>query len=188
MEPTVALHRALDQTTGIVDRITDDQLDRPTPCEDFDVTALLNHTVASMQGLANAASGEPWDMATYGQDLLGGDPVGTFRAAASSLREATAGDDVLDRPWNMPFGESPGSQAINIAIMEVVQHGWDLARATDQRDVPFDDELSETALELARKNLPPDDQRPAAAFGPSVPAADDAPAHDRLAAFMGRTP
>jgi uncharacterized protein (TIGR03086 family) len=187
MEPTVALHRALDQLSAVVDATTADQYGLPTPCEDFDVKTLLNHTVASVRGLADAAAGTTWDMSMYGRDLLGDDPAGSFATAASALREATTGEDVLDRAWAMPSGESPGAQAIAIGILEVTQHAWDLARATGQ-DVAFDRELSEHALELAQQNLPPDDQRPPAAFGPSVPVDDAAPAHDRLAAFMGRTP
>ena len=187
MEPDQALHRALDQIERIAGAIGTDQLDRSTPCTDFDVRALLNHTAVSMQGLADAASGRAWDMAAYGADVLGADPIGSFRTAAGALRDATSADDVLDRNWNMPFGETPGRQAIAIAIMEVAQHAWDLAGGTAQ-DVDFDQELAEQALELARANMPPDDQRPEGTFGPPVPVADDAPAADRLAGFMGRMP
>jgi uncharacterized protein (TIGR03086 family) len=187
MEPTDALRRALDQSERIVESIDPTQLDRPTPCTEFDVKALLNHTVASVQGLANAASGETWDMATYGHDLLGDDPVGAFKAAAAALRSATSGDDTLTREWAMPFGPTPGERAIAIGIMEVTQHGWDLAKATAPAPA-FDEDLAAAALEVAKANMPPDDQRPAETFGPSVPVADDAPASDRLAAFLGRTP
>lgn len=187
MEPDQALHRALDQIERIAGGIRPDQLERPTPCTEFDVRALLNHTTASLQGLADAASGRTWDMGTYGRDLLGDDPIGSFTTGVRALRAAASPDDVLERMWSMPFGDTPGRQAIAIAIMEVAQHGWDLARATDQ-DVVFDDELAETALELAKANMPPDDQRPEGTFGPPVPVPDDAAAADRLAGFMGRTP
>ena len=188
MEPTTALHRAIDQTSTIVAAIDPDQFGRSTPCDDFDVKSLLNHTVASVQGLANAASGTPWDLAAYGRDVLGDDAKQSFATEAERLRDATPEDgDTLERNWNMPFGETPGAQAIAIGIMEITQHGWDLARATGQQP-DFDDELSETALELARKNMPPDDKRTPDSFGPSVEIADDAPAHDRLAAFLGRRP
>ena len=188
MEPTTALHRALDQTSTIVAAISDDQYGQSTPCDEFDVKALLNHFVASVQGLADAASGTTWDMGAYGRDVLGDDPKQTFADAADRLRQAAPQDPgTLERNWNMPFGETPGAQAIAIAIMEITQHGWDLAKATGQQP-DFDDELAEATLELARQNMPPDDQRPEGTFGPPVPVADDAPATDRLAAFMGRTP
>jgi uncharacterized protein (TIGR03086 family) len=187
MEPTEALHRALTEITRISDGIVRDDLAHSTPCEDFDVKALLNHTVASMQGLAEAASGRPWDMSAYGRDVLDDDPKEAVRSAAAALRDATSAADILERPWAMPGGDRPGAQAIAIGIMEVAQHGWDLARATGQQPA-LDPAVSELALELARQNLPPDDERPPAAFARSVPVGDDAPAHDRLAAFMGRQP
>jgi uncharacterized protein (TIGR03086 family) len=188
MEPTTALHRALDQTSAIVAGIDDGQLGLPTPCADFDVRALLNHTVASLDGLADAATGSTWDLTAYGRDVLGDDPKGTFLRAAERLREATPSDgDTLERTWNMPFGETPGSRSIAIAILGVTQHGWDVAKATGQQP-DYDEELAEAALELAHQNMPPADQRTPESFGPPVPVADDAPAHDRLAAFLGWTP
>jgi uncharacterized protein (TIGR03086 family) len=190
MEAHETLHRAITQAERVVAKIDDDDLTRPTPCTDFDVKALLNHLVASTDGLAKAAAGEKWDMATYGQDVLGDDPKGAFSRAATNLREATPDPSSLDRTWNMPFGESPGHQGVGIAIMELAQHSWDLARATDQADDAgtFDDEVSESALDLARTFMPPNDKRSPESFGPTVDVADDAPVHDQLAAFLGRTP
>ena len=189
MEPTEALHRAIDQAQRIVANIEPSQLGDPTPCTDFDVKGLLNHLVASVQGLADAASGQKWDLGAYGRDVLGDDPSGAFDTAADRLRAAVPGPSALEQEWAMPFGDSPGAQSIGIGIMEVAQHGWDLAKATGQDDpANFDDELSVTALELAQQNMPPDDQRPEGQFGPSVPVPEDAPPHDRLAGFMGRTP
>ena len=49
---------------------------------DFDLRALLNHTVASLDGLADAATGSTWDLTAYGRDVLGDDPRGTFLRAA----------------------------------------------------------------------------------------------------------
>jgi hypothetical protein len=95
MEPDQALHRALDQIDRIAGGLGPDQLDRPTPCAGFDVGPLLNHTTASLQGLADAASGRTWDMGTYSRDLLGDDPVGsegTFGPPVPVPADATAAD------------------------------------------------------------------------------------------------
>jgi uncharacterized protein (TIGR03086 family) len=186
MEAHETLHRAIDQAARLVDDLGDDDLAKPTPCDQFDVKALLNHLVASTDGLANAATGQTWNMATYGQDLVGDDPKGAFARAATRLRDATATSDTLERTWKMPFGESPGSRAIPIGIIELAQHAWDLGKATGRTDL--DEELGATALELAQQNMPPDDQRSPETFGKSVPVADDAPAPDRLAGFLGRQP
>jgi uncharacterized protein (TIGR03086 family) len=190
MDAHETLHQAIAQAERIADRIGDDDLARPTPCADFDVRALLNHLVASTEGLADAASGEQWDTSTYGQDLVGDDPKGAFRRATTKLRDATADPSALERTWAMPFGPSPGAQGAGIGIMELAQHAWDLAKATGQADDPgaFDDDVSRMALDLGRKFMPPDDQRPAEAFGPTVDVPDDAPLHDQLAGFLGRQP
>ncbi len=187
MDNLDALHRGLDQMERIVRAISPTQYDRPTPCTDFDIRALLNHTVASLAGLASAATGETWDMTAYERDVLGDDPGSAFAEGVSALRRATVDGGSLERDWAMPFGPTPGEQAIAIGIIEVTQHGWDLAEAAGQ-DGPFDEELAEAALVLAHANMPPDDDRPAGTFGHSVPVPDDAPARDRLAGFLGRTP
>ena len=186
MESTEALRRAIDQTQTIVDAITPDQMEKPTPCSDFNVKALLNHVVVSMQEFAKSASGEGFDFAAYGKDALGTDHRAAFRDAGARLRDAAA-SGAGDRDWSMGSGPLPGDRGLAMTAMEITQHGWDLARATGQEGV-FDEELCETVLELARQNMPPDEQRSPQAFGTSVPIGDDAPAHDRLAAFMGRTP
>jgi uncharacterized protein (TIGR03086 family) len=70
-------------------------------------------------------------------------------------------------------------------VVELVVHGWDLARATDQRlDVP--DDVVRAELEFTRQSLPrvPADRMP---FGPPQPAGEGASALDELAALLGRT-
>src|SRR5436190_548090 len=128
MESTELLHRALDHATAVVEGVTPNQMSHKTPCSEFDVRTLLNHTTASVQAFAGAATGKPLDMSLYGQDLLGDDPTGAFKQAAESLRAVTANRASLERPWGMPSGEMPGEKAIAIPIIEVAQHGWDLAR------------------------------------------------------------
>jgi uncharacterized protein (TIGR03086 family) len=191
MDAHTALHRAIDHTERIVATIGDDDLGRPTPCDEFDVRALLNHLVASTTGLADAAGGTTWDMSLYGRDLLGDDPGGAFRDAAARLRSATPPDPAdVERTWAMPSGDAPGAMGAAVATLELTQHAWDLAKALGRADddAAFDDELAEYALGLAHQNLPPDDQRTPASFGPTVAVPGDAPAHDRLAGFMGRRP
>lgn len=75
--------------------------------------------------------------------------------------------------------------ALHLRITELLVHGWDLARATDQV-VTFPEDLAGQELAFTRVALAdiPPGRRP---FAPPEPVADDAPAIDRLAACLGRT-
>jgi uncharacterized protein (TIGR03086 family) len=188
MELTEALDRALDQTGKIVAGVSDEQLSSSTPCDEFDLRELINHTVVSTQFFAEAANGNAgtFDMKTYGTDVLGKDFKGAFERAASDLRSSTKDPAVLKETLPMPWGDSKGEQIVAITLIEEVQHGWDIARASGQQPT-YDKKISELAFELAQKNMPPDEKRTPDSFGPSKPCPDGAPAVDQLAAFLGRT-
>ncbi|MEA2686905.1 MAG: hypothetical protein QOE93_2100 [Actinomycetota bacterium] len=71
--------------------------------------------------------------------------------------------------------------------MEYLGHGWDLATATDQTH-PATEEQAEAALARAEQTLPAQYRGDGMPFGHAVDVPDTAPAIDRLAAFLGRTP
>ena len=184
MEPINLFLRAIDQTGRIVAGVKPDQLGLATPCADWDVRALLNHTVGAAQMFHDAAQGKPFEMARFATDLIGDDPAAAYDQAAAQLRGAVGKPGVLDQTWTMPFGTVPGAIAIAIATVEAEQHGWDVAKATAQL-VDFDPELAEAALANARM-MPPDQARQPGVFGPEVSCSAGAPVHDSLAAFLGR--
>ena len=68
---------------------------------------------------------------------------------------------------------------------ELGVHTWDLVRALG-RSQALDDEVAERGRGFMQQNLP--SERRGGAFGPEVPAPDDASAYERLAAFAGRDP
>jgi len=184
MDQITLFLRAIDQTGRIVAGVKPDQLGLPTPCQEWDLRALLNHTVGAAQMFSQAARGEPFDRARFGRDLIGDDPAAAYDQAAGEVRVAVGKPGVLEQMWTMPFGTVPGAMAIAIATVEAEQHGWDVAKATAQI-ADFDPELAEAALANARM-MPPDQARQRGVFGPEVECSPGAPIHDRLAAFLGR--
>ena len=176
--------QAVDQTGRIVAAVTPDQLSKPTPCADWDVRALLNHTIGGVYMFDDAAQEKEFDMSRFGGDLLGTDPADNYEQAAGRLEKTVRRPGVLDRTWTMPFGGTPGQIAISIATVECLQHGWDIARATGQ-DAQFDPELTEAAMQAAQL-FPPDITRQPGVFGPEMECDVAAPLEDRLAAFLGR--
>lgn len=70
--------------------------------------------------------------------------------------------------------------------VETVTHAWDLSRATEQQP-SFDPQIVRAALEFTRSNTPAE-RPPGTPFASAVAVADDRPAIDQLAAYLGRTP
>jgi len=184
MDPIETFTRAVDQTGRIVAGVKPDQMGGPTPCADWDVRGLLNHTIAGVYMFDDAAQEKEFDMSRFSKDLVGGDPADNYEQGAVELKKTMQQPDVLDRTWTMPFGPTPGPFAIGAATVECLIHGWDLAKATGQ-DAEFDPELTEAAMQAAQL-FPADVVRQPGVFGPEVDCPDSAPLEDRLAAFLGR--
>jgi|tagenome__1003787_1003787.scaffolds.fasta_scaffold20554013_2 uncharacterized protein (TIGR03086 family) len=190
-DPFQPLATALDGTGRLVAGVTDDQWEAPTPCAGWDVRQLVNHLVGGNRLFARVLSGEPLPPVEQlgrhaGEDQLGDDPAAAWRGSAEAMLAAFRGPGVLERMHTVPAGTLPGPAALHLRIVETLVHGWDLARATGQQP-PFPDELAEQELTFSRDLLGrlPEGRQP---FGPSRPADDGAPAIDRLAALLGRTP
>ena len=83
------------------------------------------------------------------------------------------------------LGTLPASFAAVIHLLELVGHGVDLAVATEQIDL-LDERLCEDVLELLASMGGLDAYRVPGVFGSEVQVDSDAPAHDRLAGYLGR--
>ena len=178
------LDRALAATEAVVADVRADQWLAPTPCSELDVRGVLNHLVRGSLLFAAIVRDEP--RPAPGTDHLGDDPPAAFQQAAAQLREAFAAPGVLDSVYTAPFGTGPGAVLAHVRIVEVLAHGWDLARATGQ-PADFPDDVAERALAGARRALTERPQGPGAPFAAEIPVPQDAPAVDRLAGFLGRT-
>lgn len=174
---------ALAAAEAVVAGIRADQWPAATPCTDLDVRAVLNHLVSGNLLFAALVRGEP--LPGRDADHLGGDPLAAFQRAAAELREAFAAPGVLESVYTAPFGTGPGAALAHVRIVELLVHGWDLARATGQ-PAAFPDDVAERALAAARQQLTSRPEGPSAPFAAEVPVAADAPAIDRLAGFLGR--
>jgi len=85
-----------------------------------------------------------------------------------------------------PLGEMPGPGLAGFTTLDILVHGWDLAKATGQ-PTDLDGRLAAHVLGFAAQALATPDSR-AGRIGPAVPAAANAPVTSRLAAFLGRHP
>lgn len=188
---TDALEQAFSSTSQILANVKPDQLGDPTPCQSWDVRALTNHIVGGAHwfALCNDAGRSPEQATTEDSDYTAGDVMDAYRDATAKAVASFRADGALDRIVSLPFGDMPGHAFLALATCDAFVHGWDLAHATGQA-VELDQGLAAAILAQAQGMIPdairgPDGQAP---FGPAVDAPADAPAADRLAAFLGRTP
>lgn len=175
------LTRALEQAQAVVAVVTDDQLELPTPCEEWTVRQLLRHMVGGLRNFRRVVDGG--SMVGFDADVPDPELASTYADEANALLAAWRADGVFDRPMTMFGGEVPASMPLNLQVTETALHTWDLAVATGARQA-LDDEVAESALAFSERNLGP--ERRGKSFGLPREAPPGADAYQRLAAYSGR--
>jgi uncharacterized protein (TIGR03086 family) len=184
MDQLGTFRTALEQTGRIVRNVKPDQLAASTPCADWDVRGLLDHTIGIVVMFNDATQGKPYDKTIFTRDLVGDDAGAAYDDALGALHKSLEAPEVLERNWTMPFGGVPGTFAATFATLEVSMHGWDVAKATAQV-VDWDPEVTAAAFAVARM-VPADQVRVPGVYGPEQTPPIDASEQDKLAAFLGR--
>jgi uncharacterized protein (TIGR03086 family) len=176
-------------TDRVVIGIRSEHLTNATPCAEWDVRALLNHLVGTlylgtallsdtMPSVAMVPGGVPDD------DVVDGDPTKAYRLGTESLLAAATGD-TFERVHVTPLGEMPGAALAGFTTLDILVHGWDLAKATNQ-DPVLPAAIAEEILGFAQQSITDDMRAPR--IGPAIAAPASASATDRLVAFLGRQP
>jgi uncharacterized protein (TIGR03086 family) len=177
------LGETFDHTEDVLRGVRAEHLDRPTPCPDWDVRALVSHFGGVVVNMGRGAGGEallaPDEAFPVDDDL-----AGRFRAEADRTLAAWRAQG-LDGEVDVGAGPMPASLAVGVNLVDTSTHTWDVAKATGQpADLP--DDLATTVLEAAEGFVP--QLREVVGIAPPVPVGDDASPTDRLVAFMGRQP
>ncbi|GGS96611.1 TIGR03086 family metal-binding protein [Streptomyces cinerochromogenes] len=189
IDPRPFYVRATEQAAALIKTVRPEDMDRPTPCSEFDVRGLLGHIVGGTRRIA--VVGEGGDGLAVDPSAEGVADDG-WAAAYDEVRvrvlKAWESDERMTTPVRVPWGEVPGHAALSGYVMEIVTHTWDLAEAIGHRD-GLDPELAGFALATARAVLP--DSRPRDATTPFAArreTPDGAGVHEELAAWLGREP
>ncbi|MGI5163106.1 TIGR03086 family metal-binding protein [Spirillospora sp. CA-253888] len=179
------LERSIAYALVALQPVTPGALARPTPCTGWDLGMLLAHFSDSLAALHEAvdagtvgppagAAPPPWDDPAAGCRAAAGRLVGAWTAAGRQDRLVTVGGCALRA------GVVAGTGAIEIAV-----HGWDVARALgERRAIP--PSLAARLLRLAPALVTEENRD--RLFAPETAPPEDAPAGDRLLAFLGRDP
>ncbi len=174
--------------------VTAGDLDRPTPCENYDVAALRHHVLGWLQFFAAAlndpdGASDRIDPESWVLEPDTESPAAIVKRAGTDI--ATAIDDgVADRLVKMSQARMAGDGVLAMALGEYLVHGWDLALATG-RDWPpaAQADAAETALAFLQGTVAPEYRGPDSGFfGHEVEAPAGATAFVRLLCFAGRQP
>jgi uncharacterized protein (TIGR03086 family) len=179
--------RSTDRFGERVRAVGHDQWSAPTPCDEWDVRALVDHVATEQLWAPHLLRGERLDEVgdRYDGDVLGDDPVAAWDAAVASSVAAFSAPGALDGTVHLSYGDEAAREYTLQMLTDAAVHGWDLARAIGA-DEAIDDDVAEhlVAAWTEREEM----VRASGVFGDAVEIPDGAgPAH-RLLALLGRRP
>src|SRR6266498_2085026 len=166
------LERATGYTLGSLHLVTPAAMERPTPCRDWDLRALLAHMDDALVALQEAV------------DLACVDLVARLRDRACRLLGSWTGADG-SKPISIGGHELPASVLTSAGALEIAVHGWDVAQACGRRR-PIPPSLASELLVIA-PFLVSEADRPMR-FAPPVDLPSSASPSDKLIAYLGREP
>ncbi|QDY79718.1 TIGR03086 family metal-binding protein [Streptomyces qinzhouensis] len=181
---------AADAVARLLHGVADGQLGEPTPCPDYTVRELLGHLAGLSAAFRDTAlknlgptTDTPPDSA---RPVLDDDWRTVLPERLGALAAAWAGPEAWEGMTRAGGVTLPAEVAGQVALNELVVHGWDLARATGQ---PYG--LPEASLRVSYELLAAagdDDTLRGTNFGPAVAVAKDTPLLERVIGLSGRDP
>ncbi|MGW8398076.1 TIGR03086 family metal-binding protein [Streptomyces lydicus] len=185
-DPRPQFLSALEQLEKLVSGLDPALLDRPTPCDAYDLRGLLGHTVGAIHRIAYIGEGgRGLDLPAAAGRIADHDWGGAVGRARARAAAAWADDDKVDREFEVPWGVVAGRFALSGYVMETVTHTWDIAQVIAP-EAELDEDLARMAFTLAQKILPAEPRGGDVPFAEVRPVPDDADIHRRLAAWLGR--
>ncbi len=164
--------------------VDDEHLELETPCDGWNVEALISHVVLGDASVPLLFSGEPLPSTmAIDTSILGPNPVATWRGTALAAIECWRSEGAMETVVQHPVGERPGHVFARFRLVDLLGHTWDLAHT-----IGVDAELSLPLCEAALEFLFPmrDELASSKVFGPAIEPAADADAAVRFLALIGR--
>jgi uncharacterized protein (TIGR03086 family) len=162
---------------------------RSSPCEEWNVTQVLQHAAGDQMAFASAITGGPGPSENpfSPSGVMQSDPLTFADVAIVAAAEAwaTIGVGTGSVPTPLPQGALSPTIGVGACALDAAVHGWDIAMATGQRsalDASLARSLHEVAIEIVE---------PLRQYGAYAPALSEATDDDDVAAllrFLGRNP
>ena len=202
-DPRSVIAQAVALAGDTIAAVRPDQLDLPTPCDEFTARQLIGHLLTVLRRVAVLGEGgDP--MAMPSVTVVRDDEItAAWHAAAHRVQSAWTDDALLDQMMVLPWATAPGSGMLATYTNELSVHTWDLAAAIGVSPA-WDDRVLTVAFEAIQRALPGAGRAEGFAaavakmpagtvmltppFAEPVDVAADAPLIDRLVAWNGRRP
>jgi uncharacterized protein (TIGR03086 family) len=155
LEPLPDLHdRALASTRRVVAGVEPGRWTAPSPCEGWDARELLNHIVGGNFWVAELMAGKTIDDVgdRLDGDVLGDDPLAAYDRSAGAASEAFQATGAMEKPVAVSYGPVPGEVYAGHRFIDVLIHGWDLAKATGQ-DATLPPDLVDACWEVVAPQM-----------------------------------
>ncbi len=183
---STALRQAIVMFNQRLRLVGTDDWSRPTPCSEWDVRALVNHVIGGNRRytmLLHGASAAAVTR-TRSEDHLGDDPVAAFTDTANELTTAFGEEGALGRIGHHPMGDRSGAELLDMRVLDLTVHTWDLAHALGVNDTLEPDAV---AYALAHAEAIEAGREHGSYAAPAVPLPSPAPPQVRLLHLAGRT-
>ena len=165
-------------------QVDDEHLELETPCEGWDVQALISHVVLGDAAVPLLFNGDPLPgTMTIDTSILGPNPVATWRGTALAAIESLRTPGAMEKTVQHPIGERPGAVVARFRMVDQLGHAWDLATAIGvEAEIP--EALAEAALDFLYPMM--DQLRESQVFAAPIAPPEDSTAVVRLMGLLGR--
>lgn len=182
MSPVADRYRRLAaEVTRRVADVPADRWDDPSPCEGWSARAVLQHLIDSHRTMpAHVGLTVPTDVP------VDQDPVRAWAQARDGLQTLLDDPATASLEYDGYFGRTSLAATVDgFLCLDLLVHGWDVAKATGGDTTLPEDEVERVAQTVEGLG---ESIRMEGVCGPPVPVPDDATPQARLLAHLGRTP
>lgn len=175
--------KAMAATQRSMDGVRADQWHAPTPNTEWDVKQVANHIIGENLWAGELLRGK--SIAEVGNkfDVAGSDPAAAYRASVSVATDAVTAPGAMETVCHLSFGDFTGAEYSAQLFLDLLIHGWDIAKATHQ-DTRLPPELVEACIPIAQQMTSL--ARSTGVYGDDLPVSPDADQQTKLLALVGR--
>jgi uncharacterized protein (TIGR03086 family) len=179
--------RAQDGFDRIVSALPLDRWDDPSACSEWSARDVLGHVVWGQELVRHLATGQPFESqvgapgAPNPGQLIGADPLGTWRAARAAADAVLTAEALARVVALRAFGEVPLEAFVTALVTDFLAHTWDIEYPAGL-DVRLDPDLVPGCFAWSRQF----EMRVPGGIGPELTPPAGADEQTRFLAYLGR--